>query len=157
MELERLEAVFDAKPLTPEKIAVYVQRLSDLDAATLRAAVDRLIDTHASAFLPTIADIKMAARDLTVSPNGHAADLAWCLDWLRHDDRAPEVWPNPVCQEAMRLLGGWQVFRESNPDFLPREWEKVWNEARQTVTRQFVAGELRRLPEPDGIAIGGGS
>lgn len=55
--------------------------------------------------------------------------------------RKPETFPNPIMAEAVRLFG-WGRILDADREWLPREWEKVWNTARDTVTRQFLAGEL---------------
>ena len=53
----------------------------------------------------------------------------------------PATWPNPIMAEAVRLFG-WSRLIHTDPEWLPKEWEKVWNLARETVTRQYLAGEI---------------
>lgn len=55
--------------------------------------------------------------------------------------RKPASFPNPIMAEAVRLFG-WGRILDADREWLPREWEKVWNQARDSVTRQYLAGDL---------------
>jgi hypothetical protein len=55
--------------------------------------------------------------------------------------RKPETFPNPIMAEAVRMFG-WGRILDADREWLPREWEKVWNQARETVTKQYLAGDL---------------
>jgi hypothetical protein len=55
--------------------------------------------------------------------------------------RKPESFPNPIMAEAVRQFG-WSRILDADREWLPREWEKVWNQARDLVTRQYLAGDL---------------
>jgi hypothetical protein len=98
---------------TPE---VYEAMLADLDYATARRAVTRLIAT--SKWLPTIAEIREACTALSHGPL-RAGGEAWqdAMSEVRRVGRyeAPRF-ADPLVVETMRLWGSWQGFCDSPQD-----------------------------------------
>ena len=149
-EIARLAVIFDARPISPEKIAMYVERLSDMPEHRLHAAVDVLIDTEKEAWLPTPGRIKDVAAELgELSPMMSAAEsLEWCtaeLNRFGRKDGPPDVWPDPITQEAMRQFG-WERFTTSHMDYLPAQWEKAHRQAREDIKKRVLTGDMTALP-----------
>lgn len=149
-EIARLAVVFDARPITPEKIAMYVERLSDMPQHKLTAAVDLLIDTQTDGWLPTPGRIRDVAAELgELAPMLSAAEaLQWCIGELNRfgrQDGPPDVWPDPITRETMRLFG-WERFKAADMDYLPAQWEKAYRQAREEIKRRVVSGDLSALP-----------
>lgn len=82
------------------------------------------------------ADLRYILRDVI----GNAVALG-LFDASSGRIRQPDAWPNPIMAEAVRQFG-WGRILDADREWLPREWEKVWKQARDTVTKQYLAGEL---------------
>jgi|SRR6185436_18972934 len=92
----------------PASSAVYEAMLSDLDAATALAAVERWIQT--SKWLPTVAELRASAAEIKYGPKRLGAE-AWgeALDAVQrvgHYRPAPNF-TDPLVGECVRLMG-WQ-------------------------------------------------
>lgn len=88
-------------------VDAYVSGLLDLDAATVARAVDRLRRT--SKFLPSVAELREAATDLTVGARRTGVE-AWEL--LQRACRrwgwcSPPKVTDPKMARAISALGGW--------------------------------------------------
>ncbi len=157
-----LGTVFDAKPMTEEKIALYADALSDIPEDQLSVLVDRIIATRLSSFLPTPGEIKAAWADLLIGPSNPDGSLKWCLaEVVRQQDDArrlyysldvatrgqfvfrpvvPERFPDPVTMETVRLIG-WESLVDMDDDLRRGLWAKRYTEARNIVAMRVASGD----------------
>lgn len=159
-QIRRLAAAFPQPPVTAETTAVYVDALSDMDPEALRLAVDVVI--RSDDWFPKIKRLRTACEEFAYGQLSAADDKRWLERYINgigapYDPVSgvvskPKSWPNPVMEEAVRLFG-WQRFQESNPEYLARDWEKVWNEARGLVLkRAAIEGPVGdALPQPETV------
>jgi len=159
-QIRRLAAAFPQPPVTAETTAVYVDALSDMDPEALRLAVDLVI--RSDDWFPKIKRLRTACEEFAYGQLSAADDKRWLERYINgigapYDPVSgmvskPKSWPNPVMEEAVRLFG-WQRFQESNPEYLARDWEKVWNEARGLVLKRAAiegpVGDALRSGEDD--------
>jgi hypothetical protein len=103
-------------------------------------------------FLPTVSEIvarlpKVRALYAAATP---ATDLDALIKMLNGPGlydastgryRKPDTWPSPIAKKAVDLFG-WQRFQDADPDWLPREWQKVWTQARDELTTAYLRGEI---------------
>lgn len=156
-QVMRLQAAFPQRPVEASTIAVYVDALADMDPDVLRTAVDVVI--RSDDWFPTIKRLRTACDDLQLAQLSAADDKRWLEKYINgigapYDPVSgmvskPKSWPNPVMEEAVRLFG-WQRFQESNPEYLARDWEQAWNDAKGLVMKRTAAGSVAdALPQPD--------
>ena len=159
-EIKRLIAAFPQRPVLAETQAVYVDALGDMDPAALHQAVDSVI--RSDDWFPTIRRLRTVCEEYAFGQLSAATDRQWLERYINgigapYDPVSgvvalPKNWPNPVMQEAVRLFG-WKRFQDSNPEYLGRDWERVWNEARGLVLKRAAiegpAGDA--LPTPENV------
>lgn len=160
-EVKRLQAAFPQRPIEPSTIAVYVDVLAGIDPAVLRQAVDLVI--RSDDWFPTVKRLLTICEEHAHAELSAATDRQWLERYINsvgvsYDPvtgmvALPTSWPNPVMQEAVRLFG-WQRFQSADPTYLPRDWERTWNDARALVTKRVaVEGVGPALPNADRPAL----
>ncbi|HEY4657958.1 MAG TPA: replicative helicase loader/inhibitor, partial [Gemmatimonadaceae bacterium] len=105
-----LIAAYPNARLTPSTSQVYESALADLDCATVRKAVTRLLAT--SKWLPTIAEIRAGTTDLELGP-ARDGGQAWqdAMAAVRRVGRyGVPKFLDPLVSEALRLWGSWLDF-----------------------------------------------
>lgn len=143
VQIRRLVAAFPQPPVSAETVAVYVDALSDMNPEALRQAVDLVI--RSDDWFPKIKRLRTACEEFAFGQLSAADDRQWLerfingigapYDPVSGTVALPKNWPNPVMQEAVRLFG-WKRFQDSNPEYLGRDWERTWNEARTLVLKR---------------------
>ncbi len=127
---------------------VYETMLADVDARAARAAAARLLAT--SRFMPTIAEIREAAAELTLGPRrlgGEAwGDVGMAVRRYGRN-RTPEF-ADPLVAEAVRQLG-WLSICDSTNDVADRaRFIELYDGLAQRERRDTVAGPALALPAP---------
>lgn len=93
---------------------IYADMLADLDFAVARAAVERLLAT--AKFLPTIAEIREAALEVTAGPRRHGGD-AWrdVLEAVsRYGRNRLPSFDDAVTAACVRSLGWQEICNSEN-------------------------------------------
>lgn len=167
--VERMAEAFGKAQVGKERIKLYAQELSEIPVDHLDAVVRVLIRT--CKFFPTIAEVYVTWSDLLLGPPSPDQSLVWCLQkakrqeadqWaafyerpildrpaaFRFDPKAPESYPDPVTQEAVRLFG-WAELIECDPEYRPGMWRKTYAQARELVSKRVQSGAVT-LPLPAG-------
>lgn len=142
-EMLRLQASFPQRAIEPQTIAVYVDALADMNPDALHQAVELVM--RSDDWFPTIKRLRTACEEFAFGQLSAADDRRWLerfingigapYDPVTETVALPKSWPNPVMQEAVRLFG-WKRFQDSNPEYLGRDWERTWNEARSLVLKR---------------------
>lgn len=100
-----LLAAFPAARWSDSTVDVYERMLADLDYDLVRGAIGRIICS--SKFLPTIAEIREAAAEISVGPTRSAVD-AWgdvTMAVRRVGYVASPKFEDPVVAECVRVMG----------------------------------------------------
>lgn len=149
VQIRRLVAAFPQPPVSAETVAVYVDALGDMDPDALRMAVDLVI--RSDEWFPRIKRLMTACEDFQLSQLSAAEDGKWVKRWLSRAPNGydpasgvvykPRQWPNPVMEDAVRLLG-WSRICQSEEQYFDRDWEKAWNDAKGLVLKRTAAGEV---------------
>lgn len=137
----------------------YADRLFDLDSTLLRAAVEQVICTHKyGSSLPTIADIRDAARMLT-EPVKHTGLEVWgatIRELLASYNEHRPVNLEPSIKALVDALGGRNSVVESNKPGIERaQFLKAWERREAENERMRKATPIAReyAPEPERIAL----
>lgn len=143
VQIKRLQAAFPQRPIEASTIAVYVDALRDMNPEALRQAVDVVI--RSDDWFPTIKRLRTACEEFQFGQLSAADDREWVLSYINgvgapYDPGSglvykPKVWPNPVMEEAVRLMG-WSQIQQSKAEYFARDWEKCWTEARALVLKR---------------------
>lgn len=145
-----LVAAFPRPPIGEKTIEVYERMLADLDRELAHRAVARLIAT--AKFLPTIAEIRAAATELTLGPRRLGGE-AWgdvgaaIREFGRY--QAPEF-DDPLTAECVRQLG-WLTLCDSTNDVADRaRFVELYDGLALRQRADAVAGPALALPSPTG-------
>ena len=134
--LARLARAFPRETLTPERVALYTEMLSDIPEPILVQAADTLILT--SRFFPAISEIREQAAELTVSlPSDEQAleQVQARIDWAKSgkNGNPPDV--HPIARLVVEEVGGWYAMRSSG----------IADVARAQFTKSYHARRARRI------------
>lgn len=150
--INRLVLAFPKQEISPGTIASYVEDLSDIPPDVLGGICRHLRLTEE--WFPTVAKIRALWFETVFGPASPSESLDWCLRELFEikaipgihpvgHDPVPTEFPDPITQEAVRLYG-WDRIRIADPEWLPKEWAKVYERARLNITERFVSGQIGR-------------
>jgi hypothetical protein len=110
-----LALAFPASDVTPDTVRLYVRALSDVPLDQLEVAVQELIATRTSAFLPTVAEIRLVAVRRALGAPSEVEALEQVIEYLA-DQGHP---PHRCVHRALHAVGGAYAWRVSeNPSVL---------------------------------------
>lgn len=150
IELLRLLAVLDTnyrvKPMPEEQVEIWYNCLKDIDYKIAEKAVQKILLT--SKFYPTISEIRNACLELV---QGHKKSglEAWGIfrqyislystpeDYQRLHQDYPDVY------SMVKAVGGRELLL-GNADFVRPEFERMYNEHRETLINQQLLPETFR-------------
>lgn len=147
--MKRLYALAEAlgETLTPKRIDLYLQCLSDIDGEKVNAALESALLT--CKWFPKIAEIREMVMGNPVVADDAEADTAWANVIRYVDNWHPDIGaygPGLTSREqyALRVIGGPLVVQDNfggkSLQFLRRDFIAIWK-------RAFVADEHLRLLE----------
>lgn len=153
--VEILAAAFPRPQMTEATCNVYERMLCDLDRELAHRAVARLITS--SKWLPTVAEIRGAATELTAGPRrlgGEAwGDVGQAVRLVGRY-REPEF-EDPIVAECVRLLG-WQTLCDGTNESADRaRFIELYDGLATRERRELVVGPWLALPRPNRGSGGG--
>jgi len=143
-----LTAAYPNAPVTEATSAAYERQLADLDYAAAQAAIERLLNT--CRFLPTIAEIREAATEMTLGPRRLGGE-AWGdvnAEVRRVGRYGLPSFEDPLTAEAVRQMG-WLSLCDSTNEVADRaRFVELYDGLAARQRRDQVAGPALALPAP---------
>ena len=127
-----LAAAFPRPSIEEPTIAVYLDRLSDVDPADLYEAVARLVDT--SVRLPTIAEIRRSVAESALHLPTPAEALEIVSEAVEKNGMTSRLDPGGFIRKAWRAINGDQqaFYGDGNAGVWRGEFLKVYAQLRET-------------------------
>jgi hypothetical protein len=143
--VEELVLRFPKQEISEASQAAYALDLEDLPYEELRHVCRQLWRTEE--WFPSIAKIRETWCELTlkdtVMTEGQATE--WMIRAVNRIG-GPGPFPDPVVREMVRLVTFERLTHMPDDDWTRKELSKAYQQARQTISRQVMAGELPPPP-----------
>jgi hypothetical protein len=142
--------VYPKLTVTEGTLDAWTLLLEDLPFSEVKAAMVLVLRRQTGAWWPTPGEIRQAVCE--VRPNRlPTADEAWGQvtqgirrwGYMRPRDAYSEM--HPLVVRVVQNIG-WQEICEANPDVIRGQFARFYTEARETATRQALAGSEPALP-----------
>lgn len=152
--LSDLNVAFGGKA-TPERLAIYVERLADLPEAQVIDGIERLMVSRTEGWMPTIGEIRQAATLGGATLDG-AAELAWTevqqevrrvgygthrrlIGGVWHDPEQPRF-SSPITEAAVRSVT-WKSICQDDSVKVRESFLWTWRHLSERAIGQAVLGQ----------------
>lgn len=167
--LADMAAAFGGKA-DAERLAVYAERLADIEEHTVVDAINRLMLSRTDGWMPTIGEIRKEASLGGFALEG-AAEMAWSevqdqvrrVGWNRgrtfsngkwHEPPSP-VFKSPVTAEAVRSLT-WKLICTGEQGDVREQFLWTWRHLSERMVKVGASSAGAMLPSGESKAIGEG-